>query len=209
MSTPTTMNVVRVRGGFDGAEWATVCWHSFQATGVDGKPRECGEILIHSSFGSWANSWGHCGVSFDKFLMKIERGYCADKFMGEKARVFDGEATVRELRTSLIEARRTGGLTRNDARSIWDWIEENELDLQSGGNEFVYRMNECAREAEWEDALTGRPDWDTGPGRGALHFLEEPWDRIRTDIDKQFEGFWRDLWPVFIEHLKQHQPNPA
>lgn len=203
MSTPTTMNVARVRGGFDGAEWATICWQGWQATGVDSRPRWCGEILIHSSFGSWANSWGHCGVPFDQFLMKIECDYCAGKFMGSKAYVFDGEESVRNLRSSLIEHRRTGDITKNDARAIWDWIDENDLGLENSDSEFVNLLNNCAREADWQDPLTGRPDWDTGPGRGARYFLEEPWERISTSIDKQFEAFWRDLWPVFLEHLKK------
>lgn len=201
------MNVARIRGGHGGYEWATICWQGWQgwqANGNDGKPRECGEILIHSSFGSWAYQWGHLGMPFDQWLQKAERGYCAEKLLGTRAREFDGEASVKALRQSLLEHRRSGDIAKNDARSIWDWIEDNDVDLESGSEEFfVTRLYDCAREADWEDEGTPHKYHLNNPGRGARHFLDEPYNRPCRRLNRQFEGFWRDLWPVFVEQLKE------
>jgi hypothetical protein len=134
--------------------------------------------------------------------LKAESAYVAGKFLGSKAYEFDGDATVRDLRQSLLEHRRCGDLTKNDARSIWDWIEENDLDLAESSDPFVSRMQECYREADWQDAKAGRPEWDTGPGQGARDFLAEPWDRIATTLNRQFVGFWRKLWPHFAAKLR-------
>ena len=71
-------------------EWASIvvrCWEAEE----HGKTRHCGEILIHSSYGSWANSWGHCGHQFKQFLTKLDFSYLFVKFMGHKFTVFDGE----------------------------------------------------------------------------------------------------------------------
>lgn len=189
MSTSAQMNVVRIRGGHGNYEHATICWQGWQATGNDGKPRECGEILIHSSFGSWANSWGHMGVPMDSFLAKVERGYCAEKFMGSNAYRFDGELSVKGLRERVLEWRRDGTFEKDEARAVWDWISENDDRLESSPDLFVETMYDGQRYCELK--------------RPAEHFFEEPWERIRTSLDHQFACFWRDLWPVFVKHLKQ------
>lgn len=185
-------------------EWATIMIRGWRYSGADTRAYEAGEIMIHSSFGAWAHQWGHLGEPFKEWLSdpKLERGYLATKFLKDKAVVFDGEKTVRHLRQSLIEHRRCTDLTKSDARTIWDWIRENESYLESSESEFVEVMQGCVSDADWKDAMAGRPDWDTGPGIGARHFLEEPWDRISRSVDPQFAGFWRDLWPHFQEHLR-------
>lgn len=184
----TMMNVARIRGGHGNDEWATICWIGWQAKGIDGQPRECGEILIHSSFGSWAHSWGHLGIAFDKWLQEAERDYCAVKFMGAKAYKFDGEKTVRELRRRLIDARRHDGLSREEARGIWDYVEDRQSELEASEHDFVNVMTQ----AETELVATKR----------VQQFISEPWEFTCTSLDNQFAGFWRDLWPVFVEHLK-------
>lgn len=207
MSSPSSMNVARLRGGPGDYEWVTICWQGWQATGNDGTPRECGEILIHSSFGSWANSWGHLGIPFDKWLTKAERGYCAEKFMGGKAYKFDGEKTVKELRNSLLKRRQDGDITKNDARSIWDYMDEFEDELTSSADLFCTGMGRCYSEANWEDVAENKY-CECGPGNGARRFLQEPWERIATSLDNQFAGFWRDMWPVFVDHLKAAAASP-
>jgi hypothetical protein len=182
-------------------EWATIAIRGWQAKGVDDRPREIGEILIYSSFGSWAYQWCHLGEPFKPWLAGgIEMHYIAEKFLGSKAYVFNGERTVRDLRQSLLEHRRTGDITKADARAIWDFIDENESEMESSGDRFVERMHDCMSHADWPPR-NGRYS-DAGPERGARHFLEEPWDRICTSIDHQFAGFWRTIMPAFQQALK-------
>lgn len=192
------MEVYRIRHQ---GEWATICVQGWQATGIDGTPREIGEILIYSSYGAWAYQWGHLALPFKQWLAKAdEPGYIAGKFLGANADVFDGEKSVRELRRSLLEHRRMGDLTKNDARAIWDFIEDHDDEMERSADLFCERMFDCVNQADWPP----RDGWysDAGPERGARYFLEEPWERICTSMDHEFAAFWRVIWPVFSEQLR-------
>lgn len=173
-------------------EWATIVLFGWQTDSfTDGTPRECGEILIHSSFGSWSHSWSHLGRPFKAFLLKAERGYVASKFMGADAYKFDGKLTVSELRKRLLRWRQEGQLNKEDARQLWDYIEEREDELESSPNDFVGVMQEAKSE------LVNSVDM--------RYFVEEPWEHLATSLDIQFAGFWREVWPVFLEQLKAEQ----
>ncbi len=180
-----SMNAARVRAD---AEWATICWRGWTATGVDGKPRECGEILIHSSFGSWGHAWHHLGIQFDQWLPAAERAYCAEKFMGSHAYKFDGVKTVLGLRQHLLEKRLYGELTKAQARKVWDWIADNEDQLEAGSDMFCMTMQDGYALCD-----------------GAKSFFEEPWEMIRKSLDPSFASFWEQLWPVFIGHIKTQE----
>lgn len=185
-----------------GHEWATILVRGWQGTGPDQQPREIGEILIYSSYGAWAHQWGHIGQPFKQWLLDVECDYVAGKFLGSKAYQFDGEKTVEHLCQSIIEHRRSGDLTKNDARTIWDWVEENEIELSSSESEFVRCMGDCSRQADWKHTPPGDPWAEPGPERGARYFLEEPWDRLATSLNRDFANFWGRVWPTFIAHLK-------
>ena len=176
-------------------EWATIVLFGWQATRNDGTPRECGEILINSGFGQWAYSWGHLGVPFKRFLLKAERGYIATKFMAADAHKFDGQLTVRELRLRLLRWRKEGQLNKDEARQLWDYIEQNEFELESSTHDFVGAM----QQAETELIST----------KAIIRFLQEPWEHIATSLDIQFAGFWREVWPVFLDQLRSEIEEPA
>lgn len=182
----TTAEVYRIRT--TGHEWATIVLFEWQATGNDGTQRECGEILIHSGFGSWANSWGHLGTPFKSFLLKAECDYIATKFMGADAYKFDGALTVRELRRRLLRWRQESQLNKDEARQLWDYIEEREVELECSTHDFVGAMQQGETELVSSKAMR--------------RFLQEPWESLATSLDIQFAGFWREVWPVFLEQLK-------
>ena len=98
--TRDTFDAYRVRGGFDCAEWATICLREWSVGGesVDERLRYCGEILIHSTFGSWAHQWGYLSRPFRQFLLEAEFDYVFTKVLGEKFQVFDGEGSLENLR---------------------------------------------------------------------------------------------------------------
>lgn len=189
----TSADVYRIRTARH--EWATIVMFGWQATGNDGAPRECGEILIHSGFGSWAHSWGHLGMPFKTFLLKAERDYIATKFIGADAYKFDGELSVRELRKRLLRWRREGQLNKEDARQLWDYIDESEFELESSERDFVDAMQQASSELV--------------PSRQLLRFVQEPWEQLATSLDSQFAGFWREIWPTFLEQLKAESLEPS
>lgn len=188
---------VRVNG-----EWASIVLRQFEALGVDNQPRHIGEILIYSSYGSWGYQWGHLGEPFKQWLLDAERDYVAGKLLGSRAYQFDGEKSVNGLRQSLLEHRRTGDITKNDARSIWDWIEANEIELTSSDREFVEALYRCPTDADWKYTPPGDRWAEPQPERGARYFLDEPYERPRTSLNRDFANFWLRVWPTFIDHLK-------
>lgn len=193
-----------VRAGEQDMEWATIIIRGWQAPGNDGRPREIGEILVHSSYGSWAYQWGHLGQPFKEWLATMnDKHYVAGKFLGTNAYVFDGEKTLQGLRESILEARRAGDLPKSDARTIWDYVEENSVEMESSEDRFVDKMYDCMREADWQDLDRQSKYPATAPSRDARHFLEEPWERIQRGLNRQFATFWDLMIPPFQATLRQ------
>ena len=155
----------------------------------------CGEIQIHSSFGSWANTWTACGVPFKQFLLGAEFEYLFIKFMGTKFRVFDGEASFKSLVEKVLRDRREGGIGKEEARDIYGDLDDAQEELEAGSDSFVntlFRLMEDRR------------------GR-AFKMFAEPWDLIVRKPDCQAVGFWREIWPEFTAALREElvQPVPA
>lgn len=169
--------------------WATIVVFGWEATGCDGRPRECGEILIHSDFGSWANSWGHMGVPVKQFLRGLSSDYLASKLMGSEAYTFDGALTVRELRQRLLTWRKVTDLTKDEARALWDYIYNHEGELETSEVDFVNTM----QDARHELVCTAQ----------VRSFLQDPWEHIAHSMDRRFQGFWEHVWPEFVSQLRQ------
>lgn len=185
-------------------EWATIVIKGWQLQRTERDPQEVGEILVHSSFGSWAYQWGHLGKPFKQWLATMDdAGYIAAKFLGANAVEFDGPATLKALRQRLLESRREGGMRKNDARAIWDFIEENSEALESDEHTFVNVMMDCQDQADWQDPDPFNKYGIPGPGKGARYFLQEPWERISRTMSRRFKSFWTILIPPFLEQLKQ------
>lgn len=193
--TKSVMETYTVRNGFERATIAVRCW-SRPVKRHDDKPDDtyhCGEILINSSFGSWANTWTACGCPFKEFLTEVEFDYAFGKFMGASLRIYDGERTVRKLRSKIIDERRTHALDRDQARAVWDAIEENETELESSSRDYCECMWRIARDL----GITERsrhPLWGE---------FTEPFYCTEDCYDPQPVGFWREIWPHFIAELKR------
>jgi len=181
--TKETMDCYRVRAK---GEWATICvreWTVGDCQLTSEKVRYCGEILIHSTFGSWGNSWTHCGCRFKKFLSFVDFDYIFTKFMGGDLHRFDGEKSLEALRKRLIESRRDRSLDKDDARDLWQAISENSDSLRSRSIEL------------WVEVLCHVSS--DSLSRDVKRFLEEPWNLTLSSDDQSAVGFWRDLWPEF------------
>jgi hypothetical protein len=196
--------VYRVRGGHSDWEWATIAvrgWTTQPDPMCAGERRECGEILIYSSFGSWAHQWGHLETPFLRWLLTCEFGYVFTKFMGADLQEFDGEGSVKGMRKRVIDRRRTGGWSKETARAMWDAIEDVESQAECSERDFVEAFQQVRSDfEEYGHRRIGLPrgvDFDD-----IDRFLQEPWEHTRTRDKLAPRGFWRDLWPVFINHLK-------
>lgn len=176
--TKTVMDCYRLRNN---GEWATICVHAYEVPdlGAD-RLRQGGEVLIYSSYGSFAYHWSHCGMPFREFLTTISRDYTMCKFLGLGMKEFDREASIKAVKATILRDRREGSLTHEQARDLWEdtqWLDECET---SEG--FVYAYNEGIYLRKWD---------------------AEGYEFIHTKEKGYIEHFWKEIWEPFIACLKQ------
>lgn len=71
-----------------------------------------------SDFGNYCYKWSSFEGDFRKFLLDVESDYLLSKI--SRRSVFDEEKAQKNIRRAILEMRRTGGLTREEAREEWD-----------------------------------------------------------------------------------------
>ena len=172
-------------------EWATICLRQWTLESHDGHPRYCGEVLIHSSFGNWANSWGHCGESFKSFLASLDFGYLFNKLMGTSIRQFDGEGSVEAIKRLILECRRGKRycrVSKDEAREAWDALEDNESEAEHSLNGFVRVLRDISDERIGDDLQAK---------------FAEPWNHSVDKDNPQAVGFWEYIWPEFKALLEK------
>lgn len=198
--TKTTRECYEVRDGRRGGEWANItlaCWDNPPQPGYTRTSMYCGgEIQIHSSFGSWGHSWSSCAVPFKRFLVGAEFDYVFTKFMGTKLDRFDGEGSAREVLKWIIEDRRHSGISKAEAREAWDAFDDVRSMAECGEHDFGMAMMDVARSLDRRHPMHDNFADPCG------------WPKV-TKYDMQAQGFWRQLWPLFIEALKAEAEQPA
>ena len=166
-------------------EWACICVEGWERPRNDGSACYVGEVLIHSSFGSYAHQWGAMGVPVEQFLAQIECGYAATKFLGAKASVFSESRTRANILDHLRRYRRQGRLTLQQARVFWGSIQADHFPDEEAA---VRSMREAAENAGIESH--------------SLTLVDEPWDVLRNEPNPAFSRFWDTLWRPFVAHLQ-------
>ena len=183
-------------------EWASIslrCWTRLPADKAE-DVYYCGEIAINSSLGAWGHVWTACGVPFKLFLTKVEFGYTFGKFLGNDLQEFGPDETAQGLHKSVLDARRSGDLTKRDARLLWGNLADIRCRPLRSVDDLVERLDEMRCET-----------WGEFPA--VTEFLAEPWERARMRPKQGPVRFWRVLWPLFIGALKEElagtEPTPA
>lgn len=148
-----------------------------------------GELMIHSSFGSWGNAWSCCSEPFPQFLAGCGFDYLFTKLMGGDFMRFDGGGSVVEVFASIIRKRRANYISTAAAREAWDALLNDEvMDGEPTEQVFGDAMLRIAGQLDLPDLHDNFADPCS-------------WPRVRKP-DEQASGFWRELWPVFLECLK-------
>lgn len=189
--TKDTIERYRIRANHEWASIMVSCWERKANVGTKHEGiYYCGEITIQSSFGSWGYTWTACAEPFKEFLVHAEFGYMFTKFMGTKLRRYDGHATMQQIKRDIIEQRLLGSVSQAGAREAWDAV-SIEVDRIEHGNEtdMGYAMFDVARVIDKHHPM--RDYFADASG----------WPRI-TNPDDQAVGFWRELWPAFVDALR-------
>lgn len=174
-------------------EWANItlaCWDRPANVGTKHEcTYYCGEITIQSSFGTWGYVWTACGAPFKQFLMRAEFDYVFTKFMGTKLERHDGPGTFRQVQLDILKQRRQGSICCSEAREVWDAVVWERERIEASETSCGYALMEVA-------SRIGR--------KHPMHdAFSDPcaWPRI-TKPNAQAVGFWRDLWPSFLDALR-------
>lgn len=167
-------------------EWARIFLIGGQREMHDGSGNHWwGTITVNSSFGSWGHTFSSMDRPLEEFLSSLDMHYLMGKFMGGALRGFDQEATSKELRRKVCRWRRRQLESPPHLRELYDEIVELDGDIHSDSNTYFTVLRERA---------------------GTLFYKRELWESERTSVNPQAEGFWKEIWPSFIEHLKERVP---
>lgn len=142
-----------------------------------------GLFMAEGSYGNYAYWWSNHGrESFKHFLVELDRdhGYAKGKFGRQDT--FYQDKTVKEIKSQLLEARRKGDLTKEDARDAYDFTcstldDINSLDL------FVNSIYEHHVLSNFYQ------DYDSIP--------------IHRGFDQQLEAFMTTIFTVFVAEIKK------
>jgi hypothetical protein len=149
------------------------------------RPSYGGELLVHSSFGAFCNSWGACANPFKQFLIGLDRHYFMTKCRPGAAEEFDGEKSLQHVKEWLIDKRKGGDFTRGDTREAWNSIMDARDEIVHSEYAFVTVLQSLEIEG-----------------------LDEPWHFSCRSLTAECVGFWRDLWPEFVAAVKAEQQQP-
>ena len=109
-------------------------------------------LSLVNDHGNWSNRWNRGGLpkghSFHDFLSRCSTDYVLRKIMEPEQRErIDSEATKSLLREYIVDARRHGRASKEDARDAWDALDD--WDPEEPGSYIPRSVNEIVSDA-WE-----------------------------------------------------------
>lgn len=149
---------------------------------------DSGQISVMSS---WNHNYSHCWStpgrgkeSLKEFLITAGPDYIMNKFSYGSERWFDHKQSLQQLKREVLAWRRNKTLDKNTARRIWDEIKDILEEDGMNSTAWYYQVNKCD---ELMNGYSG--DFSSIP--------------CITDYHPHLRAFMQEVWPVFIEQLKQ------
>ncbi len=144
-----------------------------------------GALSIVSDFGNYGNHWSRFGIgsrSVLQFLLEADDDYLMGK-LGRREWL-DVDASVRALRTVLVEMRRELGLA----------VSHREIEKADGIRELWGRLDSVSTEHDWNDVLMrAPPEVDNS----------DMWNCGCRDFEPQLRAFFKEVWPLVREQIRK------
>lgn len=99
-----------------------------------------------SDYGDYAFFWTHAGMEFRRFLVRTNADYVAGK-LAHGLTVWSADKTVENIKDLIVQHRRGGDWTKEQAREEWDLLESNDFTGEAG---FIQWTRESSISDAWE-----------------------------------------------------------
>lgn len=141
------------------------------------------DVLINSDYGHFAHNWISCGQNPKAFLCSMGKDYAMQKLSNYQSMEIDMDECMKDLKRSIIEARRNGELDAEQAREAWEQMTED-WDNYSSSYDIA-----CSKlvDNEYFEVVFG--DYEALPSS----------KRMKPEC----EGFWDKIWVPFVEELRR------
>lgn len=138
---------------------------------------EIGCVSIQSDYGDYAYRWSSFGEDIRTFLMQCDQSYLINKFTLGWPQISKGEKSTRRIKESILDERRQGAISKQEARDLYDAVP----DLEDG-----FRLNDI-----YDSNLV---DWIIGGEYGTLVCEKEL---------GQIVAFFEVCWPDILKQMKE------
>jgi hypothetical protein len=135
-----------------------------------------GMLACVTDYGNYAYKWSSIGPrDFRAFLCGCDAGYLIGKL--DPSKHYDGDATGKQIRRTILEDRRADGLSCDQARDEWDLICDSDLDSEMGFGDWIRRTS-------YSDAY----DFAVYTSSASVQmFCERLWPRLVAQLKQQLE----------------------
>lgn len=177
-------------------EYATMALRAWRTTTPGGRVQHAGEVLIHSSFGSFCYTWPNVAVPFKQFLRDISYESFMRKTLGLSSRVYCPGKTGEQF-TRLLESLVAGSsITRQQADTV---LLAYSADLPRSHQAYIETIDALADSDEMRNLFAQEQiDEVFGEARMLKGMKENP----------QAVGFWAQLWPELVATLRAEVDQP-
>jgi hypothetical protein len=132
-----------------------------------------GLVACNTDYGSYSYWWTSTGCDdIREFLVKIDTDYLLGKF--SPRREYNGDATEKNVRSTILRMRRERSLTKDEARKEFDRLSEHEFDSETGFA-FWYKDND----------------------------LGDAWEFAVYRANPEATAFAENVWPEFVRRLRE------
>ena len=135
-----------------------------------------GYFSVISDYGNYSHLWSSFGDDFPRFLVGVSAGHVLCKFARPvMERGVDVDKTAKGIKKHILQERRLGNLSREEARNEWNLVDDHLLDEGCGDCGFWAWSVETSFDDTHEFAVSKRDE-------EAIAFMKKVWFRFRDAL---------------------------
>lgn len=149
---------------------------------------KCGTISILSSYGNYAQHFSSTGIPFKDFIRQLDFDYFMKKTT-ENYMKFNTKKSIENFKKMVHIAFEDSDITELEKEQCLEEIENFNENVDN--NDDIYYLYTLVEDTQFY----------------TLFIHENFHEYLEKEVDVQCEGFWREIWPKFIEVLEKEKTN--